>query len=150
MSFGKNLRKIRESKGLTQEDVANHFDIHFTHVSKWERDEVRPRPKTQSELASFLGVSEAMLIDNSPPPNNVLTLAQPIPPGLKDEYEAAVSKFNELAINDPQFLARVFRVLQSGLLDTESGVQALESLVSALRPEQQNLAGPDDDAEKLG
>lgn len=125
--------------------------VHFTHVSKWERGETRPRPKTQEKLAGVLGVPESTLFDGNASPTNILTLAEPIPPELREEYEEVERRFNEQAAKDPLFLPRVLRVIRSGLLDTESGLEALESLVRALRPEPENKgADPDQNETKQG
>jgi XRE family transcriptional regulator, regulator of sulfur utilization len=35
--FGSRLRAIRESKGLTQEELAYKADLHFTYVGQVER-----------------------------------------------------------------------------------------------------------------
>lgn len=37
IGFGKRLRKLREQKGLTQEELADKADLHFTYVGQAER-----------------------------------------------------------------------------------------------------------------
>ena len=35
--FGQNLRKLREQKGYTQEELANELDIEISQISRIER-----------------------------------------------------------------------------------------------------------------
>ncbi len=37
IEFGKNLRKIRKSKGFTQAELANDLDIEISQISRIER-----------------------------------------------------------------------------------------------------------------
>jgi len=36
-AFGKNLRRLRKSKGFTQEQLANEIDIEISQISRIER-----------------------------------------------------------------------------------------------------------------
>lgn len=37
LAFGKNLRRLRKSKGFTQEVLANEIDIEISQISRIER-----------------------------------------------------------------------------------------------------------------
>ena len=42
MGIGKNIKSIREERGLTQEQVAEALQVSFQAVSSWEREEYKP------------------------------------------------------------------------------------------------------------
>ena len=57
MSMGENIRRLREERKLTQEQVAEMLGITFQAVSSWERDEYRPDTDKLIRLAELLDVS---------------------------------------------------------------------------------------------
>ena len=57
MSMGENIRKLREERKLTQEQVAEAIGVSFQAVSSWERDEYRPDTDKLIRLAEVLDVS---------------------------------------------------------------------------------------------
>lgn len=61
-TFGQRFQRLRKEKGLTQEDIANKFNITPQSVSKWENDLSTPDIAIISDLASFLGVSVETLL----------------------------------------------------------------------------------------
>jgi transcriptional regulator with XRE-family HTH domain len=54
--FGENLRRAREARGLTQEELAHLAGIHRTEVGLLERAGREPRLATLVKLATALGV----------------------------------------------------------------------------------------------
>jgi transcriptional regulator with XRE-family HTH domain len=59
--FGKNLRRARQAKGLSQEELGFRSGLHPTAVSKHELGEREPRLGTIVKLASALKVSTETL-----------------------------------------------------------------------------------------
>lgn len=57
MSIGTNIRRLREEKGFTQENVADAIDVSFQAVSSWERDEYKPDLDKLLKLAEVFDVS---------------------------------------------------------------------------------------------
>ena len=57
MSIGTNIRRLREEKGFTQENIAAAMDVSFQAVSSWERDEYKPDLDKLLKLAEVLDVS---------------------------------------------------------------------------------------------
>lgn len=62
LNFGKNLRKIRLSKNLSQSDVAKVFGVHRSYISGLERGIRNPSLVTVQKVAKALGVSADKLI----------------------------------------------------------------------------------------
>ncbi len=66
MSIGSNIKRIREARGLTQEQLAEKLAVTFQAISSWERDEYRPEFDTFVKLTEVLEVpSTAIIEDNS-------------------------------------------------------------------------------------
>ena len=65
LTFGEKLKKRREEKGLSQNDVADFFGENFSRqaVSKWERDDGYPEVEKLLILASRLDVSLDILFE---------------------------------------------------------------------------------------
>ena len=62
--FGQTLRRLREERGMSQEDLGHEADLHFTTISRLERGMTSPTLKTLHKLAVVLGVriSELMVL----------------------------------------------------------------------------------------
>jgi GTP pyrophosphokinase len=64
MSIGTNIKRLREIKGLTQEQLAEQLDVTFQAVSSWERDEYRPEFDTFLKLTKILDVPSTSIIED--------------------------------------------------------------------------------------
>lgn len=60
-SFGQRLRRIRNLKGLTQEQLAENLNLTELQIGRWERDEALPMPKNLTKIAQFFQVPEIWL-----------------------------------------------------------------------------------------
>ena len=49
--LGKNIKKLREKLGLSQEELAQKIGMHSNTIARWERDEVDPRGTSMWKLA---------------------------------------------------------------------------------------------------
>lgn len=65
MSISTNIKRLRESKGLTQEELAKALGMSRPAVTQWETGWSQPRMGTIEKLAEFFGVSKADIIDDS-------------------------------------------------------------------------------------
>lgn len=63
--IGKNINKLRKTKGLTQQDLANKFNYTANAVSRWERGETIPDIEVLITLANMFGVTiDCLLTEN--------------------------------------------------------------------------------------
>ncbi|MBQ6163297.1 MAG: helix-turn-helix domain-containing protein [Clostridia bacterium] len=62
LSIGKNIRRLRRERDLTQEELAAHLGISFQSVSKWERGDGYPDITMLPALANYFRVSVDELI----------------------------------------------------------------------------------------
>ena len=57
MSIGKNIKRLREERQFTQEQIAEALGVSFQAVSSWEREEYKPDTDNLIRLAEVLDVS---------------------------------------------------------------------------------------------
>ena len=55
--FGEKLKKIRESRGLSQQDVANLLNVKSATVSSWEVDRTEPKMEYLCKLAEYYNLT---------------------------------------------------------------------------------------------
>lgn len=60
--FGKQLRRLREKQGLTQEELAHEAGMHFTYIGQIERGLRNPSLVNLNKLAKALKVSAGELL----------------------------------------------------------------------------------------
>ncbi len=58
---GKNIKKYRKLRGISQEELADKVKIHYTTLSRIERGESNPPVQTIDKIAKALGVSTKVL-----------------------------------------------------------------------------------------
>lgn len=70
-TFGVRLRNARESKKLTQRELAKLINVAYTSISEWENDHHRPGLDTLKVLCGILDVKASWLLssDATPTPN---------------------------------------------------------------------------------
>lgn len=65
-NFPQNLSRIRKQQGLTQQDLAEHLNLTFQAISKWETGQSLPDLMQLTCLADYLGVSADTLLGHTP------------------------------------------------------------------------------------
>ena len=63
--LSKNLKELRKSRGLTQEQLASLAGFQTPSYNKWETGKAWPEPDTISALARALEVEEARLFQST-------------------------------------------------------------------------------------
>ncbi|MDC2867544.1 helix-turn-helix domain-containing protein [Bacillus sp. BP-3] len=60
--FGQILKKLRKSRGLTQEQLAHKLNLSRSQIKNWETDRYQPDIDILVTIASFFNVSVNVLI----------------------------------------------------------------------------------------
>ncbi len=63
MEFSDKLKKLRISKGITQEELANRVFVSRSVIAKYENGNTLPTRENVEKLAAFFGVKLSYLID---------------------------------------------------------------------------------------
>ncbi len=66
MTFGENLRILRNSHALSQKDLAEELGFSFQNISKWERNDSLPDIETLLSIAKFFGTTTDALLGHMP------------------------------------------------------------------------------------
>lgn len=64
IKFGKNVRELRKSKGLSQEELAYKADLHRTYIGMIERAEKNITLENIRKLANAFDVQIKVLFEN--------------------------------------------------------------------------------------
>lgn len=59
------LKLLRKQKNLSQQELAEQAEIHYTHIGRYERGQSKPSTDTLKRLAEALGVSSDYLLEGS-------------------------------------------------------------------------------------
>lgn len=57
MSLGENIRRLRKSNALTQDDLAKALTVRRQTVVAWEKDTFKPNASTLNRLAEMFGIT---------------------------------------------------------------------------------------------
>ena len=65
MSLGSNIKRLREAKGLTQDDLAKALRVSPASVSFWENDKKVPRMGMIQRMADLFDVVKSEIIEGT-------------------------------------------------------------------------------------
>mgnify|MGYP003320874345 CR=1 FL=1 len=57
MTLGTNIKRLRQNKGITQEQLGDVLNVSSQAVSKWENESALPDIMILPELAEYFGIS---------------------------------------------------------------------------------------------
>jgi transcriptional regulator with XRE-family HTH domain len=103
MTFGQKLRKLRQTKNLSQKRLAAQVGINYTYLSKIESEKLDFAPYPSEELIRRL--AEALSADV----DELLLLAKKIPADIRDRVLQRPDAFRKLASLDDVALDEVIR-----------------------------------------
>lgn len=63
--FAQRLRELRKQKNLSQTELGQLAELHYTHIGRFERGASRPGGDTLKRLADALGVSSDYLLEGA-------------------------------------------------------------------------------------
>ena len=63
MNIGENIKRLREERKLTQEQIAEKINVSFQAISSWERGEYNPETEKIIKLAEVFDVSISNIVE---------------------------------------------------------------------------------------
>lgn len=103
MQFGERVRALRESRRLTQRDLADRLKVSVSYISKVENEKLHfgdyPSEKFIHKLAAELEADE----------DELLLLADKVPTSIRRRIREQPHEFRRLAGLDHQALERLVR-----------------------------------------
>ncbi len=84
-TLGREIKRIREEKGITQEELASRMNVNAQNISSYERGERCPSLFWMNRLYTALGIDPAKFTDelyqklNTEPIASNITVINPIP-----------------------------------------------------------------------
>ena len=99
MSTGANIRRLREQRGLTQEQLGKMVDVSRSTITQWERGWTTPRMGNVQLLAGALGVSTADILADELPPSNAIK-----PATAKPAYAPLLGRVHAGKAQEPDVL----------------------------------------------
>jgi transcriptional regulator with XRE-family HTH domain len=67
LAFGRNVRQLRQERGLSQETLADAIDVHRTFIGGVERGERNLTLRTVERLSEKLDADPLVLLGGHPP-----------------------------------------------------------------------------------
>ena len=64
MSLARNIKDLREGRGMSQDQLARQLGISYPRISEIERNQGNPTLKTLEKIADFFGVSVPNLLED--------------------------------------------------------------------------------------
>ena len=77
---GKNIRRLREAKGMTQEQLAEKLNVTRQAVSNWENEKTQPDIDTLHKISQELDASIEELIYGTKPRSATTVIQQVVGP----------------------------------------------------------------------
>ena len=63
--FADRLKGLRKRKGISQGELADLIEVHFTQVSRYERGETKPNAEAMAKLAKALDTTVDFLMNGT-------------------------------------------------------------------------------------
>ena len=67
MDIGRSIRKLRESRDLTQEQLGRIAGVSSMAVSQWENGRAVPRMGAIQRMADYFGIPKSEIMGDEPP-----------------------------------------------------------------------------------
>jgi len=64
-TFAERLRALRKKRGISQAELAEQTQVHFTQISRYERGETNPNAETVSKIAKALDTTVDYLMNGT-------------------------------------------------------------------------------------
>mgnify|MGYP005805748533 CR=1 FL=1 len=97
--LGTRIRKLREMRKLTQEEMSERCGVSASCVSRWETGSIYPSRKNQKKIAEVLGITTDELF---------ACPALEIPPDTI--YREVIAMMKKMSVEDQRYTLEMIRV----------------------------------------
>lgn len=110
MSLGKNIKTLRESKNIKQEDLANILGVSIQSISRWENEQNYPDISILPSISKYFNVTTDYLLDIERRPNmaKLLKTVETFELNTKEEAEKMISNFK----NDKFPILKDYKIIE--------------------------------------
>ena len=110
MSLGKNIKALRESKNIKQEDLANILGVSIQSISRWENEQNYPDISILPSISKYFNVTTDYLLDIERRPNmaKLLKTVETFELNTKEEAEKMISNFK----NDKFPILKDYKIIE--------------------------------------
>jgi transcriptional regulator with XRE-family HTH domain len=63
--FSERLKELRKRKGISQGELAELIEVHFTQISRYERGETKPNAEAMTKMAKVLDTTVDFLMNGT-------------------------------------------------------------------------------------
>lgn len=102
----KNLRKLRLSKGISQQQLADVIETTQQSINKYENHSTEPDIDTLIKLADYFGVAVDFLIGHPTSPD---TATSPVEPLLTKEEIALIENYRSISKAEQESIRLVLK-----------------------------------------
>jgi len=106
MTFGKKMKECRETKKISQNELAKLIDAHHSIIGKYERDEVKPSIDVVKKIADVLNTTVSYLLSETE---------------------------NQMALKDPSMLNRINDIMGLPKEDKEHIIYTIDAMLKSVK-----------------
>lgn len=120
MEFSEKIRALRIDRGLSQERLAEQFDVSRQTISKWEAGTTLPEVDKLIALSDFFQVSIDYLLRD-----------KQLEPEMNGELDRMVIRFLNSSYEMSDVSRQLVRIMEDGVIDSEE-MHEMEQIVCEL------------------
>ena len=138
MAFEDKFKKLRQSKNVSQKDLATHFNVAQTTISKWEKGERTPNYEMLKKIADYFQVNpNYFLVDTPEDKKFELQLfnraSKPEPKVSENDIIIANAIGHILTLKDEQSKKLTLQIMEDVLHLTIPQLEALSALIKTIK-----------------
>lgn len=130
MSIGKNIKSLRESRGLTQDELGKIIGVSGKTISSWELETKTPRMGALQSLADFFQIKKSDIIEDDT--NNIEA-------DLYKTLSELCSQSKNVDVDTQKLLDNYSRLNASGRIEAQKRVSELTEIERYRQEEKSSI-----------
>lgn len=141
MAFADKFKELRQSKNVSQKDLATYFNVAQTTISKWEKGERTPNYEMLKTIADYFQVNPNYFLVDAPETkkfnlqlfNSEEEKPKVIPKISQSELLVANSIGHVLTLKDEKSKKLTLQIMEDVLHLTIPQLEALSALIKTIK-----------------